>query len=177
MTISVYDSSGNRQFSLSTTSPDTSITVRRVGLGLRDENSGSGTISADFDFFIACADADPSRVRVTGLQSGLWVIIRDSSGNEVARAQAVSGVATLNVITRPVIRNGVIEIRNSRDEILFTKVFDEIVGGDTYECLTSGSYLNAVEECNMYYRMFTCRTQENGRVDDMPTIVDIYPAY
>lgn len=178
MTIIVYNAQGNQQIaSLNTNTPDNSISVSLVGLGLRDENSGGGTISADFDFLVACADADPRRITISGLGAGWIVILRDRIGNIVAQASANAGIATLNVAANPVIRDGSIEIQDSGGNMLFTKNFNVIVGGDVYKCLTSGSSMNAVEECNIYYRMFTCRTQEKGGIDDMPTIVDIYAAY
>ncbi|MEM2940144.1 MAG: hypothetical protein QW304_01115 [Thermoproteota archaeon] len=154
------------------------IDVRLAGLGLRDETSGGGTISTDFDFFVACADTDPRSITVTGLESGLTVILRDSRGTEVARATASSDTVKLNVITNPVIRNGIIEIRDYRGNVLFTKSFSVIVGGDVYKCLISGSYLNAVEECDMYHRMFTCIKSSNPSLPGhMPTIEDVNPFY
>jgi len=89
----------------------------------------------------------------------------------VAEATATSSTVTLNVMTNPVIIGGSIEIRSSGGSLLFTKAFDDIVGGDVYSCITSSSSANAAKECNMYYRMFTCRAE------DMPEIIEIRAAY
>ncbi|MBO3799591.1 MAG: hypothetical protein FGF52_00825 [Candidatus Brockarchaeota archaeon] len=175
MVIEAYDSQGVLIGTL--THNDQQINVNRVGLGLYDETSDGNRLSADFDFFIACADAEPGTVTVRNLRSGYRVIIRDKYGNIVAQATATSGSVALNVITNPVIKGGSIEIRNSGGTLLFTKTFDLILGGDVYSVVTSNPSVNPVKECNMYYRMFTCRTLENGGVDDMPSIRDINPAY
>jgi hypothetical protein len=176
MELTAYDSQRNSIGSISANNRQ--IDVNRVGLGLYDATPNDGNrISADFDFFIACADADPQTVTVGNLRSGYRVIIRDNSGNVVAQATAASGSVSLNVITNPVIKGGSIEIRDSGGALLFTKTFDLILGGDVYSAVTRSSSANPVKECNMYYRMFTCRTKENGGVDDMPTIIDIRPAY
>jgi len=54
--------------------------------------------------------------------------------------------------------------------LLFTKTYD-IVGGGVYSCITSSSSANAAKECNMYYKMFTCRE------GDTPEIIEIRVAY
>ncbi|MEM3711944.1 MAG: hypothetical protein QXR97_00155 [Thermoproteota archaeon] len=176
MALTVYDSQGNPINGASLSCTDTSIpSLSSVGLCIRDENSDSNgnTIRADFDFFIACSDADPRIVTVKNVCSGYRVIIRDRYGNVVAQATATSDTVTLNVIKNPVIRNGCIEILNNQGNLLFSKTFenDFILGGDVYRCILSEAPLNPVKECNMYYRMFTCRSQ------DMPEIIDIGAAY
>jgi len=178
MTITVYNSQGNPVTGASLTTTDTNIDVSLAGLGVRDENTGGGTISADFDFFIACTDADPRAVTVKNLRSGYRVIIKDRNGNTVAQATATSSTVTLNVITNPVIREGSIEIRDSRNNLLFSKTFDFILGGDVYSLITSGSSVNAVKECDMYYRMFTCiKSSRPSDPTHMPTIESVSAFY
>jgi len=93
-------------------------------------------------------------VNVSGLTPGWTVVLKDENGAIVASAQANSrGVASLNVITRPIVKKATIEIYSGATLIL-SESFDVVVGGDVYKRTVVGPVKNAVEECLMYYRMF-----------------------
>jgi hypothetical protein len=134
MSFTVYDISGNQLGATSTT--DISFTVSLFGVGIRDNPRPDGNrLAARFDDFIACRDADPSFVNVIGLMQGWTVYLIDSGGNTVASATAGSnGVASLNVLTRPIVRNARFEIRWNGIVILPSQSFPEVVGGDVYSC-------------------------------------------
>ena len=96
-----------------------------------------------FDDFVATSDADPtygtyadpSFVTVIGLMQGWTVYLRDSGNNIVAIATAgPDGVARLNVLTRPIVRNARFEIRWNGIVILPSQSFSVVVGGDVYSC-------------------------------------------
>jgi len=136
MNLTVYDSNGNKQGSLS--GSDTGITVSKVGLGIRDETSSGKPLKVDFDDFIASADANPLFINVTNLNSGWTVYLEDSSGNVLTSATAdSSGKASLrlNINTGWIIRNGRLRIMNG-STIIISKSFDVIVGGDVYKCIS-----------------------------------------
>ncbi len=152
MTITVYSSVGTQVGTRSGT--DTTLQLSHVGLSIYDERRDNNYLSAFFDDFIACADADPRFVNVTGLTPGWTVRLKDEAGNTVASASANSrGVASLNVFAKPIVRNGTIEIY-SGSTLILSRSFDVIVGGDVYKRTVSSPVKSAVEECLMYYRMF-----------------------
>ncbi|MEM3467062.1 MAG: hypothetical protein QW566_11380, partial [Candidatus Jordarchaeales archaeon] len=167
MSITVFNSGGGQIGTLSGT--DTNIMMSQVGLSIYDETSGGGSLTASFDDFIACADADPRLVNITGLTPGWTVVLKDENDATVASATVnTRGVASLNVITKPIVRNAKIEIYAGATLILSTS-FDVVVGGDVYKRTVVGSVKNAVEECLMYYRMFLNQFA--------PSIVSVGPVY
>lgn len=127
----VYDTSGMQQGSpLSAT--DTAFPANLVGIGVYREG---GTIIAYFDDFVACANANPRFVNVTGLEEGWTVYLYDEGGSLVTQATAGSdGKASLDVLTRPIVRNARLEVKQEDMVILPSQSFSEVVGGDIYEC-------------------------------------------
>ncbi|MGB9717868.1 MAG: hypothetical protein ACPL4E_05435 [Thermoproteota archaeon] len=129
--LTVYDSAGVQQGS-PIGAADTAFQVNLVGVGVY---RAGVTITARFDDFVACADANPSFVNVTGLEEGWTVYLYDENGNPVNQATAgQDGKASLNVLTRPIVRNARFEIRLGETIILPPQSFSEVVGGDVYEC-------------------------------------------
>jgi hypothetical protein len=127
----VYDTAGVQQGS-PIGAADTAFQVNLVGVGVY---RAGVTITAHFDDFVACADANPRFVNVTGLEEGWTVYLYDGNGNPVNQATAgPDGKASLNVLTRPIVRNASFEIRLGEAIILPTQSFSEVVGGDVYEC-------------------------------------------
>ena len=132
MSLTVYDSGGSYMGAVSAT--DTFISVTRVGVGIYDRNTDGNYLTAQFDDFVACYNANPSFVNVTGLAQGWTVYLKDSGGSIVASATAgPNGVASLNVLTRPIVRGASFEIRWNGYTIL-SQSFSEVVGGDVYSC-------------------------------------------
>ncbi|MEM2941325.1 MAG: hypothetical protein QW304_07255 [Thermoproteota archaeon] len=118
---------------ISTTNNEFANTPSYVGFG--------GALEANerfnFDDFVACADADPRFVNVTGLDLGWAVYLEDSGGAVLASATAgPDGVASLNVITTPIVRNGYLRVMQGSTTIVPSKFFDVIVGGDVYRCIS-----------------------------------------
>jgi hypothetical protein len=86
-----------------------------------------------FDQVIVTVNARPWIVRVEGLQPGWTVTLKDSSGNIIDSATAgPGGSVELNVWGAWIIRNGVIELYDSSNNLLIRKSFPEILGGDVY---------------------------------------------
>jgi len=131
LSFTVYDNAGAQQGdSISTTDP--TVTVNLVGVGIYTNNR---QLTACFDDFVACADANPSLVNVTGLKEGWTVYLYDGSGALVKQATAgPDGKVSLEVLTKPIIRNGRLEIKQGNVVILPSQSFSEVVGGDVYEC-------------------------------------------
>ncbi len=127
----VYSTAGLQQGSpLSAT--DTAFPVNLVGVGVY---RAGGTITAYFDDFVACANANPRFVNITGLEEGWTVHLYDGGGSLLTQATAGSdGKASLDVLTRPIVRNARLEVRQGGIVILPSQSFSEVVGGDVYEC-------------------------------------------
>lgn len=169
MTLTVYNTGGTRVGNPLTANTNASIWTSQFGLSVYDEKTGYGSLEARFDDFVASIDADPRFVNITGLTPGWTVILKDGSNVTVASATANSrGVASLNVITKPIVRNARLEIYSGATLIL-SKSFNVVVGGDVYKRTVVGSVKNAVEECLMYYRMFLNQYA--------PSIVSVGPVY
>jgi hypothetical protein len=167
--VTVYNTAGSLVPRPLTADTDPSVWASQVGLSIFKEKTGYGILTARFDDFVACIDADPRFVNVSGLTPGWTVVLKDENGAIVASAQANSrGVASLNVITRPIVKKATIEIYSGATFIL-SKPFDVVVGGDVYKRTVVGSVKNAVEECLMYYRMFLNRFA--------PSITSVAPVY
>jgi hypothetical protein len=117
-----------------------------------------------FDDFVACADANPQFVNVTGLEFGWTVYLRDNRGALVAQGTAGSdGVASLNVLTRPIVRNAHLEIRQGNIAILPAQSFSEVIGGDVYECRIKDTSIIGLQnqdskDYNVYLRVENLQT-------------------
>ncbi len=169
MRLTVYNTGGSPVGSTLTANTNPAVWASLVGLSIYDERNGHGSLAARFDDFVASIDADPRFVNVTGLTPGWTVRLKDGNNATVASATATSrGVASLNVITRPIVKNARIEIYSGATLIL-SKSFDVVVGGDVYRRTVVGSVKNAVEECLMYHRMFLNQYA--------PSIVFVGPIY
>ena len=132
LSLTVYNSQGGSLGGLS--AQDTNILARYLGVGVRDVDLflPLNSLTADFDDFVACY-ANPSFVNVTGLGQGWRVELYDGNtliDQEYADSQ---GFVSLNVLTRPIIKNGRIDIYDGNSNHIFRKNFSEdIVGGDVY---------------------------------------------
>jgi hypothetical protein len=90
-------------------------------------------MAAYFDQVIVTVNARPWIVRIEGLQPGWAVTLKDSSGNIIDSVTAgPGGSVELNVWGFWIIRNGVIEVYDSSNNLLIRKSFPEILGGDVY---------------------------------------------
>ncbi|MBO3798824.1 MAG: hypothetical protein JTT13_08155 [Candidatus Brockarchaeota archaeon] len=131
VSFTVYDTTGIQQGS-PLSAIDTAFTVNLVGVGVY---RAGGTITAYFDDFVACADANPRFINVTGLEEGWTVYLYDGGGSLLNQATAGSdGKACLDVLTRPIVRNARLEVKQGDMVILPSQSFSEVVGGDVYEC-------------------------------------------
>ncbi|MBO3833457.1 MAG: hypothetical protein FGF51_08795 [Candidatus Brockarchaeota archaeon] len=127
----VYDTGGMQQGS-PLSARDTAFPVTLVGVGVY---RAGGTITAYFDDFVACANANPRFVNITGLEEGWTVYLYDGGGSLVTQATAGSdGKASLDVLTRPIVRNARFEVKQGETVVLPSQSFSEVVGGDIYEC-------------------------------------------
>ena len=119
----LYDSSGNQVASVSRS--DSQVTVNYFGL---DVDGGTSL----FDNFVL-STSDPRYVVVSGLQQGWSVELRDAGGVLVASAIAdSSGVARLFIAARPIVLNAKIAVKDSLNNVVVEKDFNEVVGGDEY---------------------------------------------
>ncbi|MEM3713248.1 MAG: hypothetical protein QXR97_06910 [Thermoproteota archaeon] len=132
VSFTVYTSGGDEIRTITATDNTYVSSVNIVGVGVYRTG---GTITASFDDLVACANADPRFVTVTGLTQGWTVILRNSTGHSVDQRTAdQSGSVNLNVLTQPIIREASFEIRYGNIVILPSQSFSEVVGGDVYEC-------------------------------------------
>ncbi len=104
------------------------ISILELG-GKRDKYK----MAVYFDQVIVTVNARPWIVRIEGLQPGWAVTLKDSSGNVIDSATAgPGGSVELNVWGVWIIKNGVIELYDSSGNLLISKSFPEILGGDVY---------------------------------------------
>jgi len=88
-----------------------------------------------FDDLIAGV-GNVSQVTVYNVPSGTLVKILNSSNVVIASTSPLNGVALLNVISQPIISNGVIEVVNATTgSLIVAKTFSTILGGDEYQYL------------------------------------------
>ena len=119
----LYDSRGNELDSITTSGSQ--LTVKYFGLVV---DAGA----AIFDNLVL-SDRDPRYVVVSGLQSGWVVELWDSGGGLVASAPADgSGVARLFVVTKPIVANAKITVKDAAGSVVVEKNFTVVVGGDEY---------------------------------------------
>jgi hypothetical protein len=71
-------------------------------------------------------------VRVEGLQPGWRVVLKSNSTVIDSRVAGLGGVVELNVWGVWIIKDGVIEVYDSSNNLLIRKSFSEILGGDVY---------------------------------------------
>jgi hypothetical protein len=88
---------------------------------------------AYFDNILVTVGERPWIVRVESLQPGWRVVLKDSSGRIIDSGVAgLGGVVELNVWGIWIIKDGVIELYDSSNNLLIRKSFSEILGGDVY---------------------------------------------
>jgi hypothetical protein len=85
-----------------------------------------------FDSVLVTVGNRPWIVRVEGLQPGWVVVLRDGSGGVIASGVAVGSVVELDIWGIWIVGNGVIEVLDSSGNLLVSKGFSEILGGDVY---------------------------------------------
>lgn len=129
--------------------------TNRAGLGYRTSTVRvSGTVY--FDNLVITVDAPPWFINVTGLPSGWRVVLKNSTGGVVSQAVSdSSGLAVLNAAPPPYVdlaanpnfRNGFIfpsatmEVYDEQGNLVLSKTFDYVVGGDLYRLGFSGNLL------------------------------------
>lgn len=141
MQLTVYDENGGM---LSATSAsDTRFPVNLYGIGLYDRYDDNRDLSAWFDEFVACANANPRYINVTQLQQGWTVYLESENSRDITYDTADSnGVASLDVLFCPagqiphdsawIVRNGYLRIEDENGVVVLRKQFSVIVGGDVY---------------------------------------------
>jgi len=88
---------------------------------------------AYFDSILVTVGERPWIVRVESLQPGWRVVLKDSSDNIIDSGVAgLGGVVELNVRGVWIIMGGVIELYDSSNNLLISRSFPEILGGDVY---------------------------------------------
>ncbi|MEM4811211.1 MAG: hypothetical protein QXS92_04795, partial [Thermofilum sp.] len=121
--ITFYDNSGAALGSISTA--DGTLQPRYLALIV------DGGRASLFDELVA-ATGDPRFVNVTGLPSG-WRVELWQGATLVASATAdTSGNAALNVLQKPIIEGATFKIIDEQGQLVISKNFDLILGGDAY---------------------------------------------
>ena len=105
---------------------DTTVSPTSIGIGTYYS-------TAAFDDVVITVNASPAYVTVENTPPYATVALYDSAGNLVAEATAsAQGVATLNVLTDPIVRDGNITVYTATGAKYASAVFPAVVGGDTY---------------------------------------------
>jgi hypothetical protein len=87
---------------------------------------------AYFDSMLVTVGERPWIVRVEGLQPGWRVVLKSSSSVIDSRIAGLGGVVELNVWGVWIIKDGRIEVYDSSNNLLISRSFPEILGGDVY---------------------------------------------
>lgn len=86
-----------------------------------------------YDFILVAVNARPDVVRVEGLSPGWAVKLKDQAGAVVAEAVAgAGGVAAMNLAGVWAVRHAAIEVYDAEGNLLASKTFPEVLGGDVY---------------------------------------------
>ncbi|MEM1640008.1 MAG: hypothetical protein QW065_05035 [Acidilobaceae archaeon] len=129
----------------------------RVGVGYRTDTSQvSGTFY--FDNFLVTLDKPPWFVNITNLPDGWRARIVPRQGSPVFEATSIGGLASipvwapqldLSTVTYSastdygfVFRNARIEVLDERGNIVYSAVFDYVIGGDVYRFGFEGDILH-----------------------------------
>lgn len=135
--------------------PDYRMYPNRVGLGYwTSRTDTTGTVY--FDNLVVTVDSPPWFINVTGLPEGWMVVLKNRDGRVVSQAVAdSSGLAVLNAAPPPIVdltvnpgfRDGfifpsaTIEVYDELGNVVLSKTFDYVVGGDLYRLGFSGNLL------------------------------------
>ncbi len=92
------------------------------------------TPASKFDDFIA-GIGNVTIVTVSNLPNGYIVTLFNSTGGIVNSSTANNGIATLNVITQPIVSSATIDINDSLGNLVLSKQLDLVLGGDSYTYL------------------------------------------
>jgi len=93
---------------------------------------GTQHTGAYFDNMLVTVGERPWIVRVEGLQPGWRVVLKSSSSVIDSRIAGLGGVVELNVWGVWIIKDGRIEVYDSSNNLLISRSFPEILGGDVY---------------------------------------------
>ncbi|MEM1862024.1 MAG: hypothetical protein QXD28_07445 [Acidilobaceae archaeon] len=111
------------------------VTPDMAGLYLRKHSSGRPD-SAYFDNLLVTVNRYPWLIEVRGLQSGWRVVLKDSAGSIIAEEVSQGYIVGLNVWGKWIIPGGVLEVYDNYGDLLVSKRFDVILGGDIYDVRT-----------------------------------------
>jgi len=127
-----------------------------VGLGYWWNGTAAPNGTIYFDNLVVTVDAPPWFINVTGLPGGWRVVLRSGTGRVVSESVAdSSGLAVLNAAPPPIVDlrvnpgfrdgfifpNARIEVYDWLGNLVLSKTFDYIVGGDLYRLGFSGNLL------------------------------------
>ena len=108
------------------------LTPDRVGLSIY-KLTAPRQMRAYFDSMLVTVGERPWIVRVESLQPGWRVVLKDSSGRIIdSRTAVYGGFVELRVWGIWIIKNGFIEVYDSTNNLLISRSFPEILGGDVY---------------------------------------------
>lgn len=93
---------------------------------------GTQHTGAYFDNMLVTVGERPWIVRVEGLQPGWRVVLKSGSSVIDSRIAGLGGVVELNVWGVWIIKDGRIELYDSSNNLLISRRFSEILGGDVY---------------------------------------------
>lgn len=120
-----------------------------VGMGYRYEREKNAE-QINFGSIVVTIERPPWYINITGLPDGWRAVLKNATGYVVSSATAIGGVAVLHAVPqrpiyigsphttweyRPdylVFRNATIEIYDENNNLVFSKMFPEVVGGDLY---------------------------------------------
>lgn len=136
----IYKTDGTPLASISIT--DTGLANTPIYLGFGGVLMGDGQRERfDFDDFVACVDADPRYVNVTGLQQGWIARVEYKQGNQYIgltpwASAGYNGLVNLNIMAWPIVRDGYLHICYPNGSTILRKYLSVIVGGDVYSLVS-----------------------------------------
>jgi hypothetical protein len=122
----------DRNYTSRSLAPHEWLTPNYAGLSIYKLTSPKW-MRAYFDSILVTVGERPWIVRVESLQPGWRVVLKDGSGRIIdSRTAVYGGFVELNVWGVWIIKDGVIELYDSSNNLLISRSFPEILGGDVY---------------------------------------------
>jgi FlaG/FlaF family flagellin (archaellin) len=128
------------------TAVDKSIIPLRVGLTgtypseAHKRPAAAKPLKVYFYNLVITVNAPPWFTNITGVPVGWSVVLKNSTGSVVASGVSTNGTVTLSMWNNLIVPNGTIEVYDENGNLVVTRTFDYVVGGEVYELRVYGEF-------------------------------------
>ncbi|MCC6025264.1 MAG: hypothetical protein LM555_03070, partial [Desulfurococcaceae archaeon] len=89
---------------------------------------------------VITVNAPPWFTNITGVPVGWRVVLKNSTGSVVASGVSTNGTVALSMWNYLIVPNGTIEVYDENGNLVVTRTFDYVVGGEIYELRVYGEF-------------------------------------